>query len=73
MSRRGDNKGLTVRINLWPLDGRPAEFKSKHARLWIRGKMTNVQTKETEMFNDAGKLISILGRWNADRLKQFRR
>jgi hypothetical protein len=72
LSMRPDNKGLTVKINLFPLDQRAKDFDSKYARLWIRGKVTNAQTKKGKMFNDAGELISILGKWNAVRFKQLR-
>lgn len=68
-------KGLKAEIVLWPLDNRPEDFTSKHARLWIRGDVSKVEgTKRVrKKFNDAGQLISILGKWNAEMLREFRR
>jgi hypothetical protein len=69
---RKNNKGLTVKINLWALDKKPEAFTSKYARLWIRGQATNAHTGEAKMFNDAGQLLSILGKWNVVKFKEIR-
>jgi len=72
LTMRGDNKGLTVRINLWALEKYREDFNPKMARVWIRGQATNAETKERKIFNDAGELLSILGKWNAAKFKQIR-
>jgi hypothetical protein len=69
---RSSNKGLTVRINLWALEKFLSGFNPKKARLWISGHMTNAETGEQKMFNDAGELITTLGRWNTAKFKQLR-
>jgi hypothetical protein len=69
---RSDNKGLTVKINLWPVHDRPPHFNSKMARLWIRGTITNADTGKNKFFNEAGELLSILGKWNAAKLRKFK-
>ena len=68
-------KGLKVEIVLWHLDKRSRAFRSKHARLWIRGDVTKIDggKRERKKFNDAGELITILGRWNAAKLRELRR
>ncbi len=69
-------KGLKVEIVLWHLDKRSDDFTSKHARLWIRGDVTKVGDdgkRVRKKFNGAGKLLAILGEWNAEKLREFRR
>jgi hypothetical protein len=73
ISMRENNKGLTARINLWALEKYVDDFKAEKARLWIKGEVTNAETKERKKFNDAGELISILGKWNVDKFKQLRK
>jgi CRISPR/Cas system-associated endonuclease Cas3-HD len=68
--RKGNN-GLTVKVNLWPLEKYLDYFDSESARLWIKGSVTNADTKKQIKFNDAGELITILGRWNRVKLKQL--
>lgn len=70
---RETNKGLTVKINLWALEKYVEDFNSEKARLWIKGEVTNAETKESKLFNDAGELISVLGKWNVAKFKQLRR
>jgi len=65
VSMRTGNKGLTVKINLWALEQYLEGFNSEAARLWIKGQVTHADSKETLKFNDAGELISILGKWNS--------
>jgi hypothetical protein len=72
ISMRTDNKGLTVKINLWVLNEYLHHFNSEKARLWIKGQVTNAETREATKFNDAGELISILGKWNSAKFKQLR-
>jgi hypothetical protein len=72
LSMRGDNKGVTGRINLWALEQYLTDFNPEKARLWIKGEVTNAETKERKKFNDAGELISILGKWNVAKFKQLR-
>ena len=66
------NKGLTVKINLFAMEKYLDRFDSDFARLWIKGSVTNAETKEELKFNDAGRLISILGEWNVDKYKQLK-
>ncbi len=66
------NKGLTVRINLFSLEPYLENFDSEKARLWMKGQATNQQTKEQKFFNDAGELVSILGKWNAAQYRKLR-
>jgi hypothetical protein len=72
MSIRSQNKGLTVKINLWSLEKAPPFFNSEAARLWIKGQVQNLGTGEKFMFNDAGELISTLGKWNSKQLRELR-
>jgi hypothetical protein len=72
MSMRADNDGLTVKVNLFALSKFLDDFNTRRARLWIKGQVTNAETKEAEMFNDAGELITILGKWNTAKFKQLR-
>ncbi|MFA6093550.1 MAG: hypothetical protein WC986_11425 [Elusimicrobiota bacterium] len=67
------NTGLTVKVYLWPLTKEQENFDSERARLWIKGKVTDSETGQVKNFNDAGELVSILGKWNARRLKQMKR
>ena|SRR5258708_3533907 len=60
ITMRAGNKGLTVRVNLWPADDLNW-FTAHAARLWIKGQVTNADTQEAQLFNDAGELLSILG------------
>lgn len=66
-------KGLKVEIVLWHLKDRE-NFSSKHARLWIRGDIKNTSGPghEIKKFNDAGELLTILGKWNAERYRALR-
>ena len=73
LSMRENNKGLTTKINLWALEKYVGDFNSEKARLWIKGEVTNAETKEKKKFNDAGELISILGKWNVAKFKQLRK
>jgi hypothetical protein len=72
MSMRADNEGLTVKVNLFALGKYLDDFNTMRARLWMKGQVTNAETKEARMFNDAGELISILGKWNTAKFKQLR-
>lgn len=69
MTMRPGNKGLTVAINLWPSK---KDFNAERARLRIKGQATNAHTRKVAKFNDAGELISILGKWNVEKLKQIK-
>ena len=66
------NKGLTVRINLFSLDTFLKDFDSEKARLWIKGQAVNELTNEKKLFNDAGELVSTLGKWNAAQFRNLR-
>ena len=70
---RAGNKGLTVKVNLWALDKYKQNFDSEMARLWIKGQVTHADTGEARKFNDAGELLSILGRWNVGKLKALKK
>ena len=72
LTMRSGNKGLTVKINLWALDAYKDQFDSEAARLWIKGQVTHADTKETKKFNDAGELLTILGKWNAAKLRSLK-
>ena len=73
MSMRPDNKGLTVKVNLFSLERYVDDFNPKRARLWIKGQVTDAETKKAKMFNDAGELITtILGKWNSAKFMQLR-
>ena len=72
ISMRSGNKGLTVRIYLWALEKYIDNFNPTMARFWMSGQVTNADTGKTLKFNDAGQLITILGKWNAEKFKQLR-
>jgi hypothetical protein len=63
---RGEPKGLAVRVNLWPVE---SQTNIRQAKRFICGKATNTTTGETKVFNDAGELLTILGKWNAQKFK----
>lgn len=69
---RSDNKGLTVKVNLFSMEKFLERFDSKKARLWMKGVVTNA-TGERANFNDAGELISILGKWNSKRFRDLQK
>lgn len=73
ITMRAGNKGLTVKVNLWALETYKDQFDSEMARLWIKGQLQNADTKETKKFNDAGELISILGKWNSTKLRELQK
>ena len=65
------NRGLTVRINLWALDTYE-HIQQQDSRHFIKGEATNEHTLKKEKFNDAGQLLSLLGKWNSAQLKVVR-
>jgi len=69
---RTNNKGLTVKVNIFSLEKHLDEWDSKTARLFIKGCVTHASTKKEIHFNDAGELISILGKWNAEKFKELK-
>jgi len=69
---RSQNKGLTVQINLFSLEKAPPSFNSEAARLWMKGQVKNLATGEKVMFNDAGALISVLGKWNSKKFQELK-
>jgi hypothetical protein len=71
ITMRAGNRGLTVKINLFAMKDLEW-FDSKTARLWMRGQATNADTRQVEKFNDGGELISILGKWNAQKFRQLK-
>ena len=71
ITMRSGNKGLTVKINLWALDKYKENFDSQMARLWITGVVTNADSGEEKVFNDAGELLTILGKWNTKKLRSL--
>ena len=73
VTMRSDNKGLTVKINIWSLEKFLDKYDSARARLFIRGQATHADTGKTKIFNDAGELITILGKWNAEKVKKLKR
>jgi hypothetical protein len=72
LTMRGDNDGVTVKLNLWALTKYLDDFNSDKARLWMKGQVQNAETLQIEKFNDAGELITILGKWNAAKFKQLK-
>jgi hypothetical protein len=69
---RNDNKGLTIKINLFSTENFE-DFSARSARLWIRGMVTHFdgdKQDRKEMFNDAGELITIIGKWNVEKYKE---
>jgi hypothetical protein len=72
MAIRSQNKGLTVKINLFSLEKTPPAFNSEAARLWIKGQAQNLGTGEKFIFNDAGGLIAGLGKWNSKQFRELR-
>lgn len=68
-----ETKGLKVTVNLYSLERWKADFTAEAARLWIMGTVTNADTKTQKHFNDAGELITILGRWNRDKLASLKK
>jgi hypothetical protein len=72
ITMRSDNKGLTVKINLFSIEKYIDEFDWQMARLWMRGQATNAATKEVKTFNDGGELITILGKWNGENYKRLK-
>ena len=72
ITMRAGNMGLTVKINLWALDAYKDDFDSEAARLWIKGQVTHADTGEIKKFNDSGELITILGKWNAAKLRSLK-
>jgi hypothetical protein len=72
VTMRTGNKGLTVALNFFSIEKDLDWFNSQAARLWFRGQVTHVDTKEVAKFNDAGQLITILGRWNSARYKELK-
>ena len=68
---RSGNKGLTVKLNLWALDKYKDGFDSEMARLWVKGELTHADTGETFKFNDAGELLTLLGKLNSEKLRQL--
>jgi hypothetical protein len=72
ITMRTDNKGLTVKVNLFSIEPYLDEFNWQSARLWMRGQVTHASTKQVEKFNDAGELITILGKWNGENYKKLK-
>ena len=67
------NKGLTVKVNLWSLDKYKGDLDAGDARLWLKGQVTHADTRESKKFNDAGELVTFLGKWNVAKLKELKR
>ena len=70
---RAGNTGLTVKVNLWSLAKVKDQFNAESARLWIKGQVTHADTGKVEKFNDGGRLLSILGKWNASQLRDLKK
>jgi hypothetical protein len=66
---RAGNKGLTVALNLFPMEKYLEEFDVESA---MKGQVINVGTDEKKMFNNSAQLISILGKWNADKFRELK-
>ena len=72
ISMRTGNKGLTVKVNLWPPRWQE-QTKADEARLLIAGMVTHADDGRKKMFNDAGELLTTLGKWNVERFKDLRK
>lgn len=72
VTMRSDNRGLTVKVNLFSLEKDVDYLDARAARLWIKGCVTHASTKEELHFNDAGELLTILGKWNAEQFKKLK-
>jgi len=73
---KSGNKGLTVKVNLLSMNEYLTgdyHFYAQKARLWMKGRIENADTGKSKIFNDAGELISILGKWNTRKLQELRR
>lgn len=70
---REGNAGLTVKVNLWSLEKVADRFSAEAARLWIKGQVTHADSGRVQKFNDAGELLTILGRWNVAKLREIKR
>jgi len=66
---RAGNKGLTVALNLFPMEKYLEEFNVESA---MKGQVINVGTDEKKIFNNSVQLISILGKWNADKFRELK-
>ena len=69
---RTDNKGLTVKINLFSMETFIDELTAQRAREWMSGQATNAATNEVKKFHDAGELLTILVKWNRDIYKKLK-
>lgn len=67
------NDGLTVRLNFWSLKTYKDDLNTQDARHHIKGEATNLGTRESKFFRDAGALLTILSGWNADQLSKFKK
>lgn len=66
--RKKKTKGLRARIHLYAMDPYLDDLDSRAARLNIQGSIineTDLDSTEEKKFNDAGELITILGKWNS--------
>jgi hypothetical protein len=72
MKMRSNNKGLTVKVNLWALEKYLDKFYARKARLWICGQVS-AEGKKPQMFHDAGQLITILGKWNVEQFQKLKK
>jgi len=71
ITMKSGNKGLTAKIICFLINEYLDEFNSQMARLWMRGQITHADTHQVEKFNDAGELLSILGKWNAAKFREL--
>jgi hypothetical protein len=55
-------RGLRLEMNLRPVE---PQTNARQARGFAVGKITNSATGETNLFNNAGELLTILGKENA--------
>ncbi|MBI3895763.1 MAG: hypothetical protein HY313_07505 [Acidobacteria bacterium] len=69
ISMRDDNDGLVVKVNLWPPRWN-ANTSASEARCYIKGIVTRSDGKR-QMFNDPGKLLTIISQWNVEKLKEL--
>ena len=73
LKMRAGNKGLMVKINFWALEKYVESFDSEMARLWMKGQVTHADTGEVVKFNDAGELVSVLGKWNSAKFREVKK
>ena len=73
MKIRPNNKGLTVKVNLWSMEKAAADLDEADAReKWLKGQVIRNGDKKATMFKNVDQLISILREWNVEQLRKLK-